>query len=542
MERQRYLRSSVASAITAALLVFSNCALGYMVGPAVSLDKMTELADVVFKGKTISTGQVADSPLNPVQGFDRVATRFQVISVFKGAPAGEVFAFHHYTQGNGGAHYVPQHYEFTNGHSYIVFARRTNSPPIFEALWRNHTSKEDQGVFRAADSLPLTAKSVKEACWLILLALRNSTNADDVVYALRQLDQTSGGRSASSSTPLNDFPREEVVELVRPLFSSRDEDVLRGVIELAGTRNPFMAPDPVYWLVTVGKGHLPGIGSRDPRADNLAARLLSRELAGVADKPANGNIRPLAVRAFGRSAAPELPRNLERWTADPEPQVRQSAIVLLADVPGERSQRLIQAATADGSAEVREGAAQAIGFGQLTELVPALDKLLKDSSPKVTQAAAMTLLSFPISTAGDLLRQNLKDSEYRILFVNALSSSNAAPYLADLQEIITKNLSPAHFWGGRIPSADSWDILFKYVQRRPISEIQSGKVDASLDALEKLQWYSSSEPRDLYAFYLQRGLTDRAKIFRERCRKSFTYDIDYFLKMAEQSPNTYTRE
>jgi len=57
-----------------------------------------------------------------------------------------------------------------------------------------------------------------------------------------------------------------------------------------------------------------------------------------------------------------------------------------------------------------------------------------------------------------------------------------------------------------------------------------------------MKWYSSSEPRDLYALYLQRGLTDRAKAFRDHCRSTFTYDIDYFFKMAEKSPATYQRQ
>ena len=51
-----------------------------------------------------------------------------------------------------------------------------------------------------------------------------------------------------------------------------------------------------------------------------------------------------------------------------------------------------------------------------------------------------------------------------------------------------------------------------------------------------------SEPRDLYALYLQRGLNDRAKAFREQCRKKLTFDIDYDLKMVDESPDQYQRE
>ena len=53
---------------------------------------------------------------------------------------------------------------------------------------------------------------------------------------------------------------------------------------------------------------------------------------------------------------------------------------------------------------------------------------------------------------------------------------------------------------------------------------------------------SSSEPRDLYALYLQRGLTDRARAFRAACRKALTYDIDYYFKMVDENPAQYQRQ
>ena len=54
--------------------------------------------------------------------------------------------------------------------------------------------------------------------------------------------------------------------------------------------------------------------------------------------------------------------------------------------------------------------------------------------------------------------------------------------------------------------------------------------------------YSSSEPRDIYAFYLQRGMTERAQKYREAAKKSVSYDLDYFFKQAEQNPSLYIRE
>jgi len=56
-----------------------------------------------------------------------------------------------------------------------------------------------------------------------------------------------------------------------------------------------------------------------------------------------------------------------------------------------------------------------------------------------------------------------------------------------------------------------------------------------------MQWFGSSEPRDLYAMYLRRGLVSRAKRFRETTRKSLTYDIDYFFDMADRNPAAYVQ-
>ena len=108
-----------------------------------------------------------------------------------------------------------------------------------------------------------------------------------------------------------------------------------------------------------------------------------------------------------------------------------------------------------------------------------------------------------------------------------------------LAEVIEKQLSPADFWGGAIPAGDSWTLLWSYVKGRPAAEIAAGKLDASLAALERMKWFSSSEPRKLYALYLARGLKARAKRFRDAVRKTESYNIDYFFDMADKNPSTY---
>jgi hypothetical protein len=95
----------------------------------------------------------------------------------------------------------------------------------------------------------------------------------------------------------------------------------------------------------------------------------------------------------------------------------------------------------------------------------------------------------------------------------------------------------------------SWDILFRYAQQQTPKKLASGELDKVLEALEYPssgdkegpEFYSSSQPRDLYALYKQRELTERARRFREACRKQLKYDIDYYFNMVDQNPSQYQR-
>jgi len=239
-----------------------------------------------------------------------------------------------------------------------------------------------------------------------------------------------------------------------------------------------------------------------------------------------------------------------RWTGDAEPLMRQAAAVLLADFPGELDQALLAKLAGDAEPAVRVGAAQAVGFGQFKQLVPQLARLLSDADKGVQSAAAMSLLSFSLDDSREALKANIKHPQYHALFVNALAREDAGQYRDELTEIIKKKKEPEFFWGGRIPWGVSWELLFYYVQRQPPADVRSGKCDKALDALEYPasgdpagpSYYSSSEPRDLYALYLQRGMADRAAKFRAVAKKNITYDIDYYFKMVDENPRNYQRQ
>lgn len=524
----------------ALVVALSSSVFAYPIRPAITMDEMTDMADLVVKAKVISEQPSSDAALTPVTGFPVQATRFQVLSVIKGDAGGNTIVFRHYAEDQSMRdNYVPQHYEFRPGRSYIFFAIKSDTPGVFRQLRADATEVADEGALLAMDDKPTTKKSVKDACWSELIKLANSPDATDVTYAIPRLDQMSGGGWDGTKT----FDRKDVAEAIRPLLDSKNASVMSAALKAAGSGNPYFSPGSMeFWLVTIGHGHLPGLAEWDPKFDNLSGRLLWSDLARIADSHTAPEVRASAIRAMGRSGAADLPAALDRWAHDGQPLVRQAAIVLLGDVPSDSARlRIIQGAH-DASAEVRRGAAEAVGIGQITSLVPLLGNLLKDGNTPVRDAAAMSLLSFSLGDSGDLLRANIHDAEYRSVFVNALASSDASPYLADLKEIISKRLEPARFWGGEPPAADSWNILFKYAQRRSADEFRSGKFDSVFDGLESAEWYSSSEPRDLYALYLQHGLTDRARAFRTRCDKETPLDLEYFFKQADQSPDTYKRE
>ncbi len=529
--------------VVAMVIAFS--AKAYFVGPPKSLDEMATMADLVVKATAISNVETNIPSFEIIQGFISCETKFRIISIFKGETSTNTIIFQHYAEGNTGMEmFMPQHYEFIPNRSYILFAKRTNATNTFIQLWKYYTAIEDEGVFLAPDNAPLKANSVHEACWKDLLAMEAGTNSDDIIYALHKLDQMSAGNNAFWwFGGLTNFSRIDVIELVRPLLKAQeDKKVLKAAIEVAGSRNPYIWDQPENWLATAGKGHLPGFGALNPNLDNSSARLVWRELTAIADSHVSPDIRALAIRALGRAQISELTPSLYQWAKDSEPPVRGAALTLLSDISTQTSRQLIQQACQDNSPDVRKDAALAIGFGQIFPLLPKLGTLLNDSSPQVREFAAMSLLSFPISENKDLLCRNMDDTEYSCLFVNALALADPASYITNLQEIIVKNSEPTNWWGGLLPAADSWNILFKYVQSLPHWELQNGKFDSSLDALEKLQWFGSSEPRDLYALYVQRGLANRAQAFRKKCRQTFGYDIDYYFNMVDQSPDTYQRD
>jgi hypothetical protein len=501
-----------------------------LVTPASSLATLALDADLVIKGTAISDVPVQDAWFEPRPGYEVRETEFAVVSVIKGKGSAKV-RFRHYAPANGAGWCPPVNVAFTLKRTYVVFASDAGHG-VYRQLTKNHSSKEDEGVLLAGDDKPHRGTSITEIVGAELVTLLGSKAPDDVITAIHALDERSGGRMSG----LKDFARKPVADLLRPMLPTTTGQVRTELLDVFGGFSPYTEErDIPFWLTGVGKGVIGGLAAR-PIVKNIAADAAAQELTAIADGAGPASERALAIRALG-STTQRHAAGLARWSKDPEPLIRNAAVLLAADVP---DVKLITAAATDPSDIVRQGAAHAIGFSQNVTLLPTLGVLLRDPAAKVHMAAAMSLLSFSPDDASAVLKANLS-SDYRPLFINALARKDAGPYLAELADVIVKAPQPADWWGGTIPSGDSWRILLDHIKKQPPADVQSKKFDSSLDALELLKWFGSSEPQQLYAFYLVRGLKARALRFRVGIRTRVSFDMEYFFNLADKDPAGYAR-
>jgi hypothetical protein len=531
--------------LSALLLACAAAAQAYPVGPAISLEKLSEEADLVFKGTAVASSPVKDDWFQPYADFVAVQTQFKLVSLIKGDETAERLMFRHYDESPNqtGRMFEPQHYHFVPGKTYIVFAKKIGPPGFYRQVWMYHKLKEDQGVLLCPNDKPVVGATVKDILWHELTAMLAGRDAANVLYAIRQIDQMSGG--PHSFEDLADFDRKDVLMAVRRLMTDRDAKIAQAAILLVGSHNPYMTDERVlYWLATVGSGNIPGLATMDPKMKNLGGQLYWKYLVAVADGNAPGETRAMAILALGLVREQSLAKPINRWLTDSTPAVRAAAAVLLADFPGPGSRKRLATVAADPSPEVRACVAHAIGFSQQAELADVLGKLLADREFKVRQAAAMSLLSFSPKNAAiaAVFKVNLASKEFQPLFLIALAREKPADYLDLLVKAIKERTGPKDFWGGELPAFTAWQILFRYLQSQSEEEIRSGRFNRCLDALERVGDYSSSEPRDLYAFYLQRGMTERAAKFRRAMKKVASYDIDYYFKQVDENPAQYKRE
>lgn len=521
---------AVGAPVAAVVVAPARPAHAYAVGPAVPIETLARSADVVCKGTVVADRAVVDPSFDRISGYEVRETELRVVSLLKGPPATRTVRYRHFAPKAGEpTMFAPPSFTFTVGRTYLLLAAHVGGD-VYRPITRAPTEKDDQAVLLAADDRPHRGATITDALWGELRALAASAAEADVLTAIQQLGERSGGRTSR----LRDLDRKAALAVIQPLILHRSPAVASAAVRVFAADSPYLddAQAP-YWLAGVGKGTIPGVVARKPPA-SPSAGAATRELLAVAGGTGATELRALALRALGRSGGLSA-AGLAALARDPEVAIRAAAVLVSAELP---DRQIVRAGAVDPAPAVRRAAALAVGFGQDPSVLPVLDRLLGDPAPEVRSAAAMSLLSFAPDQAAPLLTARL-GTDFRPLFVNALARRDPAPHLALLAEVIEKQLQPTAWWGGRIPAADSWEILFEHVKSRAPGDLTSGRFDRSLDALERMRWFSSAEPRDLYALYVRRGMTARAKAFRAAMRKSGPFDMEPYFDMVDRSPQTY---
>jgi hypothetical protein len=540
------IRAAFAVSLLAVTCFVIGSVCAFVVGSAPGLDDLVREADFVGKVTVLDSKPVVDPWFDGVRGYAPVQTQLKVRATYKGDAAIKEIGFRHFPDGED-LQYVPQSYHLERGRTYVLFAAATSDPAVYRQLWKSLRFPRDAAVVLASSTKPRNGEPVKDVVFAELTDLLKSTTTADVKYALEHLDRLSGGFGSFESR--QEFDRSEVVARVVPLLSSADSDIVLAATKVIGSNNPYMyADDPQRWLVPDERPR-PGLAIKDGTRPNVSGKLYWKELIAVADRAGPPTTRAFAIRALGHAEEPAILPSALRWTTDAEPLVRQAAAVLLADFEAATAKEPLTRLAADPRAEVRIGAAHAVGFGQFKELIPLLGMMLGDSSPTVQSAAAMSLLSFSPRDSGDVLRANVDHPEFHALFVNTLARDDTAAYVDELGEIIKQQKTPSHFWGGAIPWSVSWDRLFFYVERQPFEQVRDGRFNQVLDMLEYPatdapggpRYFGSSEPRDLYALYIQRGMAERAAKFRALTKRLFG-DMSEYYDRVDKAPQRFQRQ
>ncbi len=550
-----------AAALALALMLFSGtAAFGYAVGPPLGLEDLGNKADLIFRGTVESNTTVDDPQFPSIPGFVAQATVLSHIWVLKVQanmlPEGYRYSrplggegrmkFRHYAPdptGPGIGVYAPQSYSLDVGKSYLIFAKQPagSAANSCQQIWMSHTGMMDEGVLLSAKESHLENGKIKDIVWDDLTKLVKSKDPNAVIYGIEHLDAFSGSHGIRYDFGrLCEYQRADVMAEVHGLITDADPSVAQAALKVVGSHNPYLSQEQaLYWLATVGSAKT-NLMQFPPNFVNEGGLIYWRELAAVVDGKAEDATRALAVGALGLVREPSLESSVKRWLGDKSAAVRGADVLLLADYPALASHDELTALAADADSGVRTSTAYVIGFTQNAEEAGVLVKLLSDSNDKVRQAASQSLLSFSLKDSGieKILRNNLDNKELRPLVIVALGQQDPAGNLDLLIDETAKKTSPENWPGGQIPAFTAAHLLFDYLKAQPAADLQSGKYDKALDALEIWEPNAAVDPQFVYALELKDGLKDRAKKFRTASEKAAPYNIQ-FLDRADENPQQY---
>jgi len=526
---------------------------GDAIGPPPTFEELENRGILIFKGTALSSQPVQASALPMETGLDSVETRFHIVSLVKGQIDGSTIRFHHYETPSGSffGMWSPETYHFQNGRTYLVVTGQQEGTDG-AIQFQTHTSMTGgDGVLLCVDARPVSGSKLKDITWNELLNLLQDHDDKDAVYAITRLKQLSAPPSsprhfdARHFGELAEFTQRDVMDAVHGLISSPDDEVAQAAIDVIANDNPYTEKgDVLGWLSAVGGNRSFQALPLDPNYVNPGAQLYGRELLSVATGTAAPLTRAKAIAAIG-PGRPLDPRHdawapLFGWLSDPSPDVRRSAALMTADygesyyLKGE-----FPRLAADPSPEVRRALALAIGFGQRLHAFHLLPALLADPDAKVRQAAAASLCSFPIknATASAFFRDNLNQPEFGPLFLIALAGDNPADHLDELARAVMAHRSVSNWDGDRNTTEACRKILYDYLRTVPFDQLHADNFNGLFDALDTVTPNCEGETINLYRFYLNRGLRERAQKLRQNMESIAPAEMKAALDWADKHPD-----
>ncbi len=533
-----------------------NVPASVFVYPHGRLEKAEREADLIFKGRVISTRAVTNASFPP--WAKPYATQFRLISVLKGKPGTNEPIFWHYTGGpmawGGGA--TPSTHLFETGQSYLVFAAgldkacylysvppdATNRPNEFRQLYSG-------GVMRTLDARPVTAASLKDIYWSELNLLLNDPLATNRLYAIDTLDRLSlAGRRNDEWSRSDDFKREAVLSALLPLITNANEQVALHAISCFATES------------------------------NAAVRLAPYVVAlvNVANASPSHNCRLAAIESLSGLKGESVSNSLAQLLNDPDEDIRVGAVRLLPRFPAGFVEPALRERVEDHSANVRSVVADVIGDEKFVPGLPILARLFLDPVGKdplikpltieflraglrwsnigdVHTSAGFALVKFDRDQVADILKTNLADEGFHISFVSKLAEKDAEPWLPELTAILEARIKYAAEMS-QLPPEDArrfadpggtriltgsyakcWEDIRQYLLELPPEKLSGGAMDRYLDLLDKTVEPVPGCPgcgvagaRSLYELYWTRGLTRRASEIRRRYDKTDGWWFDDF--------------
>jgi len=517
------------------------------------LEEMEREADLVFKGRVISTSAATNASF-PYWGKPH-ATRFSLTSVLQGHLRAKDLVFWHNTgePGPWSGGRPPSSHQFDPGNSYLVFAGSLGRSDNLYSVPPDATNRPNEfrqlchdGVMRTLDARPFGARGVKDAHWAELGLLLQDTNTTNQLYAIDTLDRMSvAGRGDDKWRRSDDFKRKAVLSALLALITNKDEQVASRAISCFETESNALT-----------------------RLGPFAAALVR-----VANESLYPSCRLAAISALSGTADEAVSHSLGQLLTNADENIRVGAVRLLPRFPAGFAEPALRERAGDESANVRSVVADVIGDGKYERLLPTLATLFADPVGRdrliepltmeflragqrwsnigdVHTSAGFALVKFDPDQVADILKANLKDPGFHINFVSKLAEKDAEPWLPELGSILEERLKqvdeilklapndPRRYTnptGQRVllgTYAKCWEDIRQYLLRLPPKKFSNGEMDRYMDLLEKtvqpVQGMSVHEAEHLYELYRTKGLAERAHEIRRKYDKTDGWWFDDF--------------